>query len=87
MPNKKLDSIKLDKATSEIWFLTRILQDPLFANTIHSEYDVRWIKSKLNSLASKIIFSFHSKYNDNSRVQDALEWNCKQRPDNIKRVL
>ena len=62
MPNKKPDSIKLDKTTSEMWFLARILQDPLFANTIRQEYDTRWVKSKLNSLATKIIFSFNSKY-------------------------
>ena len=56
------DDIKLDRNTSELWFIARIMRDSLFANTIKLEFDNRWLKSKVNSLASKMIFAFQAKY-------------------------
>ena len=60
--NTKEDTIKFDRNFSELYFIIRLMEDSSFANTITPEFDKRWLKSKLNLVASKLIMAFQSKY-------------------------
>ena len=63
MKNEKEDhQIKFDRGFSELYLLVRLMQDSSFANTIATEFDNRWIRSKLNLLATKIVLAFQEKY-------------------------
>lgn len=56
------DNIKFDREFSELYFIIRLMEDSSFANTITPEFDKRWLKSKLNLIASKLIIAFQAKY-------------------------
>lgn len=54
--------IKFDRGFLELYFIVRLMQDSTFANTIISEFDKRWMKSKLNLVAVKLVLAFQLKY-------------------------
>lgn len=56
------EKIKFDRGFSELYFIIRLMQDSAFATTIVPEFDKRWIKSKLNLTAAKLIMAFQSSY-------------------------
>ncbi len=63
MIKKKEDQkIKFDRGFSELYLIVRLMQDATFANAIAPEFDNRWIRSKLNLIATKIVLSFQSRY-------------------------
>jgi replicative DNA helicase len=56
------EKIKFDRGFSELYFIIRLMQDSAFATTIVPEFDKRWIKSKLNLTAAKLVMAFQSNY-------------------------
>lgn len=63
MMNKdKEEKIKFDRGFSELYFIVRLMQDASFTATILPEFDKRWLQSKINLVASKLIMAFQSKY-------------------------
>ena len=58
----KEEKLKFDRGFSELYFIVRLMQDASFATTILPEFDKRWIKSKLNLVATKLVMAFQSKY-------------------------
>ena len=62
--------IKFDRKYSELFLIVRLMQDATFANTIAPEFDKRWIKSKLNLLATRLVLAFQTKYKRNMSVPE-----------------
>lgn len=61
MINKE-EKIKFDRGFSELYFIVRLMEDTSFATTILPEFDKRWIKSKLNLTAAKLVMAFQANY-------------------------
>ena len=62
MNKNREEKIKFDRGFSELYFIVRLMQDASFTATILPEFDKRWLQSKINLVASKLIMAFQSKY-------------------------